>query len=182
MNTHNAYDLFILVNKIYDYEPSLFNKIKALIGYKFKDNDEIRIGVNLWCDNKQEALRLYGHISLWDTSRITDMSKLFTAMSKLFNNKKEFNDDIGSWNTSKVTDMSYMFNCAKSFNQDIGGWDTSNVTDMRGMFDYAKEFNQDIGGWNTSNVTDMSDMFNTAHKFNKDYIINWDTSNVTNMY
>ncbi len=38
----NAYDLFILVNKIYDYEPSLFDKIKVQVGYKFKDNDEIK--------------------------------------------------------------------------------------------------------------------------------------------
>ena len=31
------------------------------------------------------------------------------------------------------------------------------------------------------NVTDMSSMFGIATNFNQDYIINWDTSNVTNM-
>ena len=45
------------------------------------------------------------------------------------------------------------------FNQDIGNWNTSNVTNMNQMFQEAMLFNQDIGGWNTSNVTDMSFMF-----------------------
>jgi surface protein len=96
----------------------------------------------------------------------------------------DFNQDIGSWDVSSVTNMNQMFASNIKFNQDIGGWDTSSVTFMTGMFSnvsaIASAFNQDIGGWDTSSVTVMASMFKGASAFNKD-IGAWDTSSVTNM-
>ena len=117
------------------------------------------------------------------TTRITDMSLLIIYSG----NDVSFNQDIGNWDVSNVTDMSGMFDSAQSFNQPIGNWDVSNVTDMSYMFKFALSFNQDIGNWDVSNVTNMGYMFSSYQigdfttSFNQD-IGNWDVSNVVNMW
>jgi surface protein len=63
--------------------------------------------------------------------------------------------------------MSGMFIGAAAFNQPLGSWDVSKVTDMSGMFYQAAVFNQPLGSWDVSKVTDMSGMFNGAAAFNQ---------------
>ncbi|RYG94390.1 BspA family leucine-rich repeat surface protein, partial [archaeon] len=117
-------------------------------------NDTLRQAVTLWCskDSRAKAEKEYGHISTWNTNRITSMQELFSE-------KRDFNDDISQWNVSNVTNMSHMFCDAHAFNQPIGSWDVSKVTDMSHMFCDAHAFNQPIGSWDVSKVTDMSGMF-----------------------
>jgi len=141
----------------------------------------------------------YGPIRTWDTSRVTDMSKLLalvpsnfnqdighwdvsrvTTMESMFTSQLEFNHDIGNWDVSRVKNMTSMFVNAFKFNQDIGNWDVSSVESMFQMFSGALKFNQDVGNWDVSSVENMQAMFSYASKFNK-YVGNWDVSRVANM-
>ena len=172
-------------------------ELKALLPYQPQTKEELRIAVDKWTANPGNGNYLYGHISAWDTSLITDMSSLFydkptfndnisgwdvssvTDMGSMFNGATSFNGNLSSWDVSSVTDMREMFKGA-NFNDNISNWDVSSVTYMASMFDDAKNFDQDISNWDVSSVTDMGDMFYRAVSFDQD-ISNWDVSSVTDM-
>ena len=151
-----------------------FNEEKNIIKL---NNDTIRKALKLFDENENEAIKLYGHISDWDTSEVTDMSRLFWGNAN-------FNEDIGSWDVSNVITMEYMFSGADEFNKYIGSWNVSNVTNMEGIFRFATSFNQSLDSWDVSSVTNMKRMFLEAYRFNNDgsnKINLWDVSSVTNM-
>ena len=111
--------------------------------------------------------------------------KVFTGQvvnfSRVFYNKRNFNADIGYWDTSRAVVTAEMFKGARQFNQDIGDWDLSRNKWYWGMFYGAKYFNQDIGDWDTTKAVSFSTMFAHAHRFNQD-ISSWNTSKVNTMY
>ena len=141
-----------------------FNDIGCLECDAYQVGDKFIIeGINYTvADRKliQDEIENKNNISRFCTSHIVDMSSLFK-------NQHSFNQDIGSWDVSNVTDMTTMF-MYSYFNQDIGSWDVSNVTDMVGMFLGATTFNQDISSWDVSSVTSMDVMFKNASSFNQD--------------
>jgi surface protein len=101
-----------------------------------------------------------------------------TSMMDMFKNAVAFNQDIGAWTTSLVSNMKGMFCSAVHFNQNIGSWDVSNVTNMSYMFKFAESFNQDIGSWDMSRVTNLESIFYDAVSFDHG-LRSWDVSNVT---
>ena len=111
--------------------------------------------IALWFDAEENATRLYGHISDWNVSAVTDMTNVFSTRDIPY---------LGDWDTSSVKNMSFMFE-ASNFNQDSGisNWDTSSVTNMAYMFD-ASSFNENIGNWDVSSVTNMGNMFSYTYK------------------
>ena len=117
------------------------------------------------------------------------------TMLNMFATNNAFNQPIGSWNVSRVTNMTDMFNSTTAFNQSLSNWervsspDTStlaNVTTMQRMFASASAFNNgELPGvastlaWNTIGVGDMGQMFDTATAFNCD-IGGFNVSNCAN--
>ena len=150
--TIKAYD-FAVVGDVYELDG---------VSYKVVDNESLKSMVQ----NNDDLTKVV-------TTKVT-------VVYQLFFNDTDFNQDIGSWDTSNIYDWTGMFYNASSFNQNISSWDTSNALDMRGMFNGASEFNQDIAGWDTSNVTKMNDMFKGAISFNSDISL-WNTVAVTDM-
>ena len=58
-----------------------------------------------------------------------------TNMHLMFYSATAFNQNIGSWDVSKVERMTYMFYNATSFNQDLSGWCVSNIASEPTNFD-----------------------------------------------
>ena len=84
-------------------------------------------------------------------------------MFGMFRHATAFNQDIGQWNVSQVTDMGEMFKDARAFNQPIGRWNVANVTDMNKMFQNAAAFNKPIGNWNVSNGPNIEAIFGNSY-------------------
>ncbi len=78
-----------------------------------------------------------------DISNIKDLSFFFEDVDR--------NDFAGieNWDTSHIEDMSFLFCRCKDFNHDIGMWNTSKVKNMESMFEETS-FNHNIGAWDTS--------------------------------
>ena len=92
---------------------SIIKTLFSLIIFPFLGGGQIIINdnniadaISLWYSNPILAESVYGNISEWDVSSVTNMSYLFYANSS---EDSSFNEDIGDWDVGSVTNMSYMF-------------------------------------------------------------------------
>lgn len=107
-----------------------------------------------------------------DTSKVTNMSKMFWAVCS-----DEL--DLSGFDTINVTDMSDMFCMAYLPNLDLSGFDTSKVTNMTGMFEYTSFNTLDLTSFDTSNVTAMDNMFCGSYRLETIYVSDkWSVENV----
>ena len=117
------------------------------------------------------------NLSNFDTSKVTNMNSMFASMSNLTTL------DLSNFDTSKVTDMSYMFAGMSNLTTlDLSNFDTSKVTNMGGMFyGMSKLITLNLSNFDTSKVTDMYAMFSGMSDLTTLDLSNFDTSKVTNM-
>lgn len=103
-----------------------------------------------------------------------------TTLNDMFEGCINFNQALGDWDTSKITDMSNMFKGCTTFNRALALWNVELVTDMSGMFWGCTTFNQDLSAWKPTKVTDMKNMFRDCYSFNRP-LNTWIVKNVTDM-
>ena len=117
------------------------------------------------------------NLSNFDTSRVTDMNSMFRNMFNLTSL------NLSNFNTSKVTNMDSMFDGMHNLaNLNLSNFDTSKVTNMYGMFDGMHNLaNLNLSNFDTSKVTNMGSMFLNIKSLTSLNLSNFDTSKVTNM-
>ena len=97
----------------------------------------------------QKAIEIYGHISTWDVSNITNFDYLFS-----------FYDDKSS---DKAMDT-WFYDITIKFNEDISNWDVSNALTMIHMFRGCENFNINLNKWNVSKVKNINSKLDTMKK------------------
>lgn len=104
-------------------------------------------------------------VSVLDTSKVTDMTKMFAGSRKVTGSAVQHVRHEGN---IKILNLS--------------NFDTSNVTSMYGMFAYQVSLESvNLSSFDTSNVTRMDEMFNACTSLTTLDLSNFNTSNVTYM-
>ena len=58
-----------------------------------------------------------------------------------------------------MIDMNYMFYSAEVFNQDVSSWNVSKVKLFSYMFKYVEKFNKNLKKWTPDSMEDIYEMF-----------------------
>ncbi|GIS52563.1 MAG: hypothetical protein Ct9H90mP28_2790 [Paracoccaceae bacterium] len=92
-------------------------------------NADLQHAAQAWCSDSTAAEDIFGDISDWNTSEVTDMEKLFRG--------KIFNEDISDWDVTNVTTIKQMFK-ESTFNRNITDWNLVNVDITDGLEEYGE--------------------------------------------
>ena len=151
------------------------NAITVVFDESFANFHDIYSTSN-WFNSFRELTSVIGLNNL-DTSKVTDMSSMFSDCNSL----EEL--DLSSFDTSKVTDMKCMFKDCNSLEElDLSSFNTGKVTDMSSMFSDCNSLEElDLSNFNTGKVTDMGYMFSNCNSLEELDLSSFDTSEVTYM-
>ena len=151
-----------------DYEIKLWLDPADKTAYYYAEPEKVYLNADssrmffLKWDNK-DLLEI--DVSNFDTSKVTDMSRMFYDLRNITSL------NLSNFDTSKVTDMNRMFSgMSNLITLDLSNFDTSKVTTMMSMF-YLDEIPKDKleiiyvnNDFNTTNLTDTYLMFSNRRK------------------
>jgi len=121
-------------------------------------------------------------LSSWDVSGVSSAYEMFAGA-------KAFNGSLAGWEPGAALtngcDLGGMFRETEVFNQDLSSWDVSKVSSMYELFAKSRAFNGSLAGWEPgaalANGCDLGGMFRETEVFNQD-LSSWDVSKVNSMY
>jgi surface protein len=115
-------------------------------------------------------------LSMFDTSKKTDMFRMFCGCSSLEEIK-------GNIVVSKGTIVADLFNgCAKLKSIDVSKWDVSECGGLSGTFLGCSSLSSlDVSNWNVTNNTGFDNTFNGCSNLTSLDVSKWNTSSATNM-
>jgi surface protein len=122
----------------------------------FFSNEGLKIAVRRWTPY-DTALTNCGRLEDWDTSKVTNMTGLFSPSTFDSTDIKFIKQ---GW-TSETFPLIY--HTLKHMNG-IKNWKVTHVADMSRMFKDVQEFNIDINNWDVSNVEVWDDILLYAHE------------------
>jgi len=166
-----------------DYEIKLWLDSADKTAYYYAETEKVYLNM----DSSEMFYSKYGEqeiknileidLSSFDTSKVTNMGRMFSGMSNLIAL------DLSNFDTSQVTDMRYMFfGMSNLIALDLSNFDTSMVTNMNAMFaGISKLTTLNLSSFDTSKVMDMGHMFSGMSNLTALDLSNFDTSYVTDM-
>ncbi len=129
----------------------------------------------LFC--KYSNVRRIEFNNLFDTSRTTDMGKMFCACKNLQNL------DVSRFETKHVENMASMFlKCKSLLELELTNFKTDKVKNMSAMFDSCENLKSlDVSRFETGSVEDMNCMFAGCEALSELDVSRFDTRNVIDM-
>ena len=168
-------------------ESNIVSTVDSIVPtYCWKTEDTIyyySIGTIYLPEDSSELFWLFRYVeeidvSGFDTSRVKDMSFMFSQMQTI---KKL---DLSNFNTENVTNMRQVFGLMDKLEElDISSFNTSNVTNMSTMFASVPKIKElDLSNFDTSKVENFREMFGSDTMLEKIYVSDKFVINVADPY
>lgn len=178
---------------LWRHEINLYYDLREKWIFQPQTNKELKDAVILWCVDKKKAIKDYGYIGRWDTSKITNMSGLFSDFPDEYTT-----DNYFPYRHPHVTVKEHLklLNTHKSLKVENDNWiEIINQYNKReskythpDLFPTLSDYTREISTYYYDYVQ-VQNMNKTVgldynqwivNYFNED-ISNWDVSNVTDM-